>query len=98
MLAHPISTSSSSSSLNFAAELHAQAPLIITPHPPHLITLLQVELQEVVDFFRQPERFRASGSRIPRGVLLCGPPGTGKTLLARWVVGGEGGRVGWLGG
>lgn len=47
----------------------------------------KVELQEVVDFFRKPEIFRASGSRIPRGVLLCGPPGTGKTLLARAVAG-----------
>ena len=43
----------------------------------------QVELTEVVDFFRKPELFRASGARTPRGVLLCGPPGTGKTLLAR---------------
>jgi ATP-dependent metalloprotease FtsH len=54
----------------------------------------KVELQEVVDFFRKPERFRASGSRIPRGVLLCGPPGTGKTLLARAVAGEAG--VGFL--
>jgi ATPase family associated with various cellular activities (AAA) len=48
---------------------------------------LQVELQEVVDFFTKPQLFRASGARIPRGVLLCGPPGTGKTLLARAVAG-----------
>jgi ATPase family associated with various cellular activities (AAA) len=49
----------------------------------------QVELQEVVDFFTKPQLFRASGARIPRGVLLCGPPGTGKTLLARAVAGTE---------
>eukprot|EP00951_Prasinocladus_malaysianus_P022928 scaffold193619_cov36-Prasinocladus_malaysianus.AAC.1 len=47
----------------------------------------QEELMEVVDFFLKPERFKQSGSRIPRGVLLCGPPGTGKTLLARAVAG-----------
>ena len=47
----------------------------------------QVELMEVVDFFLKPQKFRRSGARIPRGVLLCGPPGTGKTLLARAVAG-----------
>lgn len=48
---------------------------------------LQVELTEVVDFFTKPERFKASGARIPKGILLGGPPGTGKTLLARAVAG-----------
>lgn len=45
------------------------------------------ELMEVVDFFLKPQRFKKSGARIPKGVLLCGPPGTGKTLLARAVAG-----------
>ena len=45
------------------------------------------ELQEVVDFFTQGQRFRDSGAKMPKGVLLCGPPGTGKTLLARAVAG-----------
>lgn len=45
------------------------------------------ELQEVVTFLKQPERFTAVGARIPRGVLLIGPPGTGKTLLAKAISG-----------
>ncbi len=45
------------------------------------------ELQEVVEFLKEPEKFISLGARIPKGVLLIGPPGTGKTLLAKAVSG-----------
>ncbi|MDQ7028870.1 MAG: ATP-dependent zinc metalloprotease FtsH [Ardenticatenia bacterium] len=45
------------------------------------------ELQEVVEFLREPEKFVSLGARIPKGVLMVGPPGTGKTLMARAVAG-----------
>ena len=45
------------------------------------------ELQEVVEFLKNPDKFNKLGARIPKGVLLVGPPGTGKTLLAKAVAG-----------
>src|SRR5438034_4145448 len=43
------------------------------------------ELQEIIEFLREPQKFQKLGGRIPKGVLLMGPPGTGKTLLARAI-------------
>ncbi|MGB2868833.1 MAG: ATP-dependent zinc metalloprotease FtsH [Bacteroidota bacterium] len=47
----------------------------------------KVELQEVIEFLKEPAKFQRLGGKIPKGVLLLGPPGTGKTLLARAVAG-----------
>ena len=47
-------------------------------------------LEEVIDFFKNPDRYKQIGARLPRGVLIYGPPGTGKTLLAKATAGESG--------
>lgn len=51
------------------------------------LTEEKVELEEVVDFLRNPKKYVALGARIPKGIILVGPPGTGKTLMAKAVAG-----------
>ena len=68
-------------------------PMEITPGSSSSVTWAEVagldeakeELQEVVDFLRDPKRFERMGARVPKGILFHGPPGTGKTLAAKAV-------------
>ncbi|WP_300214015.1 ATP-dependent zinc metalloprotease FtsH [Bradyrhizobium sp.] len=68
---------------------------MLTPDPRHRVTFADVagideaehELEEIVEFLKNPEKFQRLGGKIPKGCLLVGPPGTGKTLLARAIAG-----------
>ena len=84
------SSSSSGQALNFGksrARFQMEAKTGITFNDVAGIEEAKEELQEVVTFLKQPERFTAVGAKIPKGVLLVGPPGTGKTLLAKAIAG-----------
>ncbi|WP_026087455.1 ATP-dependent zinc metalloprotease FtsH [Chlorogloeopsis fritschii PCC 9212] len=84
------STNASSQAMNFGkskARFQMEAKTGITFGDVAGIEEAKEELQEVVTFLKQPEKFTAVGARIPKGVLLVGPPGTGKTLLAKAIAG-----------
>ena len=84
------SSNASSQALNFGksrARFQMEAKTGITFNDVAGIEEAKEELQEVVTFLKQPERFTAIGAKIPKGVLLVGPPGTGKTLLAKAIAG-----------
>jgi cell division protease FtsH len=84
------STNASGQALNFGksrARFQMQATTGIKFEDVAGIEEAKEELQEVVTFLKQPEKFTAVGARIPKGVLLVGSPGTGKTLLAKAIAG-----------
>lgn len=69
------------------AKLHNQDGKKITFADVAGVEEAKEELQEIIDFLKEPKKFQRLGGRIPKGVLLVGPPGTGKTLLARAISG-----------
>jgi len=84
------SSNASSQAMNFGksrARFQMEAKTGINFEDVAGIEEAKEELQEVVTFLKQPERFTAVGARIPKGVLLVGPPGTGKTMLAKAIAG-----------
>ncbi|BAZ30451.1 FtsH peptidase [Cylindrospermum sp. NIES-4074] len=84
------STNASSQAMNFGksrARFQMEAKTGVKFEDVAGVEEAKEDLQEVVTFLKQPERFTAVGARIPKGVLLIGPPGTGKTLLAKAIAG-----------
>lgn len=68
-------------------KLYAQEDIAVTFNDVAGVDEAVEEVREVVEFLKNPQKFRALGGRIPKGVLLVGPPGTGKTLLAKAIAG-----------
>jgi cell division protease FtsH len=69
------------------ARLHSSQQKKVTFKDVAGVEEAKEELQEIIEFLREPAKFQKLGGRIPKGVLLIGPPGTGKTLLARAIAG-----------
>ena len=69
------------------ARLHSSQQKKVTFKDVAGVEEAKEELQEIIEFLREPQKFQKLGGRIPKGVLLVGPPGTGKTLLARAIAG-----------
>jgi len=69
------------------ARLHSSQQKKVTFKDVAGVDEAKEELQEIIEFLREPQKFQKLGGRIPKGVLLIGPPGTGKTLLARAIAG-----------
>src|SRR5579884_2100942 len=69
------------------ARLHSSQQKKVTFKDVAGVEEAKEELQEIIEFLREPQKFQKLGGRIPKGVLLIGPPGTGKTLLARAIAG-----------